>query len=126
MHFNADEYLAALEPPSVTINGRLYTGRLLSFNEWLREADALQRWQSGKASSEEIARMAARLLLLLFPKPWWKFWEPSVASLMLQWPPHLWQKAVVGFINSQMEMVLKSAATIREPVTAEPPPPTES
>ncbi len=50
MGFNADDFVAALEPPAITIQGTTYTGTLLS----LPEAGRLMAAIEGKPPEEVI------------------------------------------------------------------------
>lgn len=65
MAFNADEYVKALEPPSITIGGETYVGRLPSFDEMVPLAEPLERISSGEFSFDDIADFTEELCKLI-------------------------------------------------------------
>ena len=65
MGFDADAYLKALTPPSFTIGGETYTGKLLSFDEMLPFQERFAQVEEGKASLEEIRDVARELCTAL-------------------------------------------------------------
>ena len=61
MTFNADEYLKALSPPSIVIDGKTYTGKLLSFDALLPFQEQFELIGEGKASLTEMRDLAAEM-----------------------------------------------------------------
>ena len=41
--FNADEYIAAMSPPSIVIDGETHVGKLLSFDEMMALAPTFEQ-----------------------------------------------------------------------------------
>ncbi len=61
MGFNADEYLSALTPPSITIGGETYTGKLLSFDELQPFQDRFAQIQADDLSLKEFRDLTGEL-----------------------------------------------------------------
>jgi hypothetical protein len=114
VHFNADQYLAALEKPEFTAGGKHYVGRLLSFEEMvpfeprLKELDSFTPEQAG-AQYLASKRLVRDLMDTMFPRPWWKVWEGKASAAMAKLPYQAQMKALSGFLRCQTE-AMKMAA----------------
>jgi hypothetical protein len=106
---DADRYTASLQPPRVRIDGQVYSGRVLSIQEWqpygtrartLETAmdEALKAKGEGETATtiqqvdtvvqhyrDELAMLARQYFRAVFPAaPWWAFWRKDpVPKLML-------------------------------------------
>lgn len=99
--FDADQYIEALEPPVFKYGGRIYRGRILSMEDWVRFAPRLQ-----KAARKELSHLDYQVLIwqlarAIFPRPWWKVWERSVGSILLKLPIKVREAAVQDFLEPQ-------------------------
>jgi hypothetical protein len=84
MNYNVDEWTAATEHPSLTINGKTYQGRLLSYQEmmpFLKRLDTIK-----DNGGEDFASFAVDYLNLVFPPSKIVRWKPSLVSQILQLP----------------------------------------
>lgn len=101
--FDAKEYMEAVEPPVFRApNGRVYTGRVLSHQEWLplqRHLNSLQN--THQLTREKLYEAARKLTRAMFPKPWWKVWERSATYHVLRLPPVGLLKALWSFMDAQ-------------------------
>lgn len=75
--FNADEYLATLEHPTVVLNGKTYVGRILSINEYLPFAQRIESSANG-TTSENTVEFARDYLMAVFPVKPVPFWRPDL------------------------------------------------
>lgn len=71
MNFDADTWLKAQEHPSVTIEGVTYTGRLLSFEQFMPFGQRLEEMQKTGTGFGEFAR---DYLYTIYPKPKKRSW----------------------------------------------------
>lgn len=101
-HLNADEYVETLDFPTLTVRGRTFTGRLLSFPQ----AVAMQHLFDGMAERDDSANGITRVIKHLcdtgFPRPWWKFWEPRASTLVLSMPVSVQLRVMESFLESQV------------------------
>lgn len=67
LRFTAEEWAAALEPPTFAVGARTYTGRVLSIEEWAPFADASMRAGRGELSDAETAVLVRRMVGAMFP-----------------------------------------------------------
>ncbi|HRN54756.1 MAG TPA: hypothetical protein PK788_14770 [Gemmatimonadaceae bacterium] len=134
MHFDANTYLDALDPPKLTIGSETFTGRFLSVDEYARVAEKMGRYGEGKMGWEEQKRMFKELCDLIFPPvnpypdvPWWKrlFSPPPVApgsvyEKLERLPYPVMVAAITSFTNS-LARGLSDAAVValREKVEGE-------
>lgn len=102
-HFDADAYLEAMQRPSVTIDGRVFVGRLLSFDEWSAFAGRFTPAASGVRGNaiEQNQKFAALVrdvttAILGTGRPWWAFWRPTIAQRIARLPA----AAQIAFLNS--------------------------
>ena len=103
MRFDADELLSALERPSLKIGGRTYTGRLLSFVEFLPLEGLLQKAIAEGWGAPEFKRLILEYCRLAFPRPWWAFWRPRLGRVLLRQPPRIVVEAIKAFFACQKE-----------------------
>lgn len=99
--YDADATLASLERPELRVRGVVHVGRPLSAYQWFRCMAALDK---ARASGSMFAFMQAAKVCFdaMFPKPWWRVWERSVALTLLAMPPAVWQDALNTFFVSPM------------------------
>jgi hypothetical protein len=151
MYYNADAYLAALEPPKYTHHGCTYYGRVLSFDQWValtRHLDLLSTMLRKYASLDELAaakgyvqfRVSMRRIVdAVFPKRCpvdvpegataptrgWIIKRPArVSDLIDELPLEAQCAAVRGFTRSQeqRQSVASPGETTTTPQTPPPPP----
>jgi hypothetical protein len=67
--FDAEAYLAALEPPAFRAGTRLYTGRVLSVFEQAAFDVRFAQMANGQLSPQETARVFREYIEALFPAP---------------------------------------------------------
>ncbi len=103
--FDAQQYLDALSPPQFKdTKGRVHTGRLISYEEFLPFQRKMQTLATAPPS-DTVARTIIRSMVgLLFPKPWWKFWRRSVTAHVLRLPPPAAIAAMQDFSQSLAKM----------------------
>jgi hypothetical protein len=75
MAFDADAYLAALEPPTYMVGGRLHQGRLLSFDEWTAWFPRMKALMERKLSFEQTRQFLRDLTNAFFSPPAPKGWR---------------------------------------------------
>jgi len=93
--FDASSYLATLEPPVyVDRAGRKHVGRILGADQWLA-------FQQSLRDTKGIDPVLRRIVTNIFPHPWWKIWQRSVARDIWQLPPIGRMRAVWDFMQSQ-------------------------
>jgi hypothetical protein len=117
LNVDVDALTAALEPPSITISGQSYAGRVLSVEEWDAFAPRLKAAAGGTLEPKELRLLIYQYVGAVFPKPWWKFWSRSVAWRFLQLPPQIQIQAFTSFFQSQMRAMGLEAM---QPVNATP------
>lgn len=86
MAFNADAFIAALEAPTVTINGQTYVGRILSIEEWAPFADRFAAITSGDVSNSDFVTFARDYLRTVFPKKLSYRWLGDPVPALLKSP----------------------------------------
>lgn len=111
MRFDADAYMQALEPPVLMAGGQTFTGRLLSFEEWVALDGRLSRWRSGALNYAQIKRLIRDLMDAIFPPPpkpplWRRLFlrekrEGSAADALERLPMPVQLEAIKDFIDSQ-------------------------
>ena len=118
--FDAQEYLAAIEPPTfVAPNGKKYVGRVLSTDEFIPYQVAMREVTAGEQLDwRRLQRVLLRLTRAFFPKPRWRFWERSAASWVRTLPPVGQMRAMWDFMASQgkasgMESVTPTPGILR-------------
>lgn len=128
-HFDGDAYLAALRRPTLTLGGRTYTGRLLSFDEWAQFSHRLTGEGAGiRGNSIVDARRFRALVRDLTTtiygrgRPWWALWRPTVAQQLLAAPLAVQLAALTSFSKSQSDQFAADAERLR--MTAGTPAPT--
>jgi hypothetical protein len=67
LRFTAEEWAAAVEPPTFTVGARTYSGRVHSIEEWLPHATGVERGQRGELTDAETAAAVRRLVEAMFP-----------------------------------------------------------
>lgn len=72
--------------PQLKVGGRIYTGRLISFDALVKYEPAMVKWGREELSHAEIRALVFRFFREVFPSPWWKLWEKSVAWAVLKLP----------------------------------------
>lgn len=102
--FNADQYLEAIEPPTLTVHGKTYRGKILSHDEWMRFAPDLEALARHKLDYRQTRLLIARLAYAMFPPSrWWRVWERSGAHHLLNLPFQAQMDAMKGFLKSQSQ-----------------------
>lgn len=110
MAFDADAFVAALEPPTLTAGGRTYRGRLLSAVQWLRLHEEKARLTraaeeattpAAAAAVEFMARrLTERTVAAFFPRRWWQLRSPALAAYR-RLPPAAQLAALADFSECQ-------------------------
>lgn len=111
--FNADEYLAALEPPRFILGGREYVGRVLSTPQWLKMMKDQEIQQSSEEKADATPKMIQNqqesirtIINLMFPRSrWWKLWERRASTVFCKMPLSAQMIAVKGFLKSQERLL---------------------
>lgn len=117
---DADQYAAALEPPRVRIEGRVYSGRVLSIEEWQpygRRAKELNDAQQAKAEDPSVPAgldaMAEEYFRAIFPKPpRWMPWRRDPVPALLRHPARL--AILKGFFAHQVRQLKKLVAHLTD------------
>lgn len=148
MHYNADDYLEAHQPPTYTHHGCTYHGRVLSFDQWIaltRYLDVLSTALRQIAPNDELAAARTyvqfrvsfrRIIDAIFPRNCrvvcpdgvapprrgWLITRPArVSDLVEELPLAARTEAVRGFIRSQ-ERLQQPPADPGETTTISTPP----
>lgn len=95
------EAVAALERPSFRHRGRIYRGRILSFEQFRRFELRLLDWAAQKLSSRQVSALAYEYVAAVFPHPVWKIWERSVAWQVMTLPEKMRADAIARFLELQ-------------------------
>jgi hypothetical protein len=104
--FDATQYLEATTPPTfIAPNGKSYTGRVLSYPQWLPYREALTNFAIAAVTDQDVRRFGKRFLKNIFPRPWWKIWERPVWKWVFELPPIRFMEAMESFIASQEQMM---------------------
>jgi hypothetical protein len=98
--FDADAYRAALELPTVKMDGRVYTGRLLSHQEWMRYQPTFERWRAGQASEAEMQVAMYGVLRAAFPRNPVLWWKPDPVKKILALDPRTLEAWLEDFFKS--------------------------
>lgn len=114
MHYDADAYVAALTPPSLTLGGVTYTGRHLSAAQWVRALTLLDEARV-KGSATAWVRVAAFVFRAMFDPPRWQVWRRWPSRAILAAPPAVWQDALATFFASSETGRLQTTATTPPP-----------
>lgn len=132
--FDGDAFLESLRLPAVKLDGRTYTGRLLSIPEWMRFCARLSEDGAGVKGDEIVDEHRFRTLLLDLTRlvfgrgrPWWAFWRPTIAERIVAQSPAFQIAALQSFCRSQTEAFVGAAARVRAatgPTMETPPTPT--
>lgn len=108
VEFDGDAYLAALTLPTLKLGGRVYTGRLLGFEEYLAFRERLTGPAAGIAgdslvSPQKFSRLVRDLTTAIFGRgrPWWMLWRPTLAAQLVALPFPLQVEALKSFSQSQ-------------------------
>lgn len=119
---DGDAYLAALKRPALKLEGRLFVGRVLSFEEWAKFAERFTPNGAGIRGNEvkDVARFRAlvRDVITLgfgLGRPWWAFWQPTLAQRMARQPMGLQVEFLNSFSRSQAEAFSASAVALTQP-----------
>lgn len=100
-HFDADQYVAGLEHPTITVSGETYVGRILSAVEFMPYEIRMRAVVAGDVEGTDLARLIMDYCNVVFPLPWWKFWQPSIGRIVLGLPPLVMMEAVKSFLVCQ-------------------------
>jgi hypothetical protein len=110
---NVDEYVAALEAPSMQIGGRLRPGRLLSYPEVARLKQFMDAFGDDPDDPGALARVLRFACDAAYPTPLWQRaffpWRPSVAEQVLALPVAAQLKVLEDFLGSQAAMMQRTA-----------------
>lgn len=120
-HFDADAYQAAMSPPTLHLNGRLLTGRLLSLDEYLQFADRLSSAGAGLAGDgntvadgRRFRQLVRDLTRMIYGRgrPWWAVWRRTIADELLEKPVAVQLEALKSFSKSQATKFERDAARV--------------
>lgn len=122
---DADQYAAALEPPRVRIEGRLYSGRVLSIEEWQpygRRAKELEKAHEANPEDHSVRSglnaIAEEYFRAIFPAPpWWTPWRRDPVPALLRHPARL--AILKGFFAHQVRQLKKLAAHLTDGTDSE-------
>lgn len=103
--YNADEFLQALEPPTIRLRGKTYQGRILDIHAWERfqMREDMQAIQSEEATLRQAYEAVYAFAELAFPRPLWRRlpfvkWVPD---WLIALPPKALLDAASDFFASQ-------------------------
>lgn len=126
MTFDADAYLASEAPPTFTVGGHTYVGRLLSAEEQLRHLVALARLEDGTATDAEARRIVDAFVHELFPDPiavparapWWRrLRRPPEPQYVVDLFRAIPMGAQLAAVQSFAEVLARSMAPTAGPTT---------
>lgn len=78
-----DAWIAAQEHPELTVNGRTYTGRILSIDQF---TSLTGRLNDTAASIESRKQALSDFLYAIFPRPTLAKWKPDPVKDLLKHP----------------------------------------
>lgn len=122
--FDADKFDLELGAPQIRLRGRIYTGLILSFEEFSpfeqrsMQLDTSEQKKTDPAAWEREFRTFARdYLYAIFPRPpWWAVWRRDPVPLMLRHRGLL--QALKSFFHCQARALEVMSGT--SPTTAGP------
>lgn len=94
---NADQRRAAIERPTIILDGERHEGKLLSWDAWAPYADKLSDWFHGRMTEETSKADILAFLTAIFDEPT----AQKIAAL----PPQVFEEALVDFFNSHRRFV---------------------
>jgi len=117
--FDSDAYIAALEPPALKYEGRVYVGRTLSIHEWIPMEEPLRRCQSGEGTLHDAYTVISEFCRIAFRRPWWcfdwlRFWRTPVHKIVFKLPPVVLMELTRDFLASQAAAIGIVAAGERD------------
>lgn len=98
---NLDPLVDALTPPQVTIQGRTYVGRLLSFEQWAPFAPLFEQMAQGQLESHETMALLRLYLRKVFPWRPWYWWQRDPVRQILTQPLSIQLEALADFLGCQ-------------------------
>ena len=84
-NINVDQWLDSVEKPTITLNGKTHTGRLLSYQQFLPIMKRLEGIRDS-GDNEAYMSLATDYLNLVFPPSTFAFWKKPLASQILALP----------------------------------------
>lgn len=96
---DADALVAALTPPSVTVGGVTYKGRLLSYFEWMPFRDRLVRMGRGELGAAEAREFAEEYFRAVFPK---RFLRVDPVPKLMVMPEQVIAQVLSHFFTCQL------------------------
>jgi len=102
--FDAPAYLKSLQPPEfIDQNGHKHVGRIIGADTWqrLQSRVRLTKREDGSFDPQDLNRAMNAMVHAMFPRPWWKVWERSVAWHLWRLPGTGRMRAVWSFMQSQ-------------------------
>lgn len=84
--FDADAYLATLKKPEFTLNGKTYTGRILSVEQWLPFATRFEKLGNDELSPTEILELSRDFLRALYPYRMSYRWLGDPVTMLMNSP----------------------------------------
>lgn len=117
--FDAD----AGDLPQLKVGGRIYTGRLISFDALEKYEDPLVRAARGELGKQERRLLVFRFFREVFPSPWWKVWETSVAWAVLKLPLMKQMEVFFHFFHHQQRANLGGGPLLSQTSGSDSPPP---
>ena len=85
MHFDLDAWRKTTELPTVTIGGTTHTGRLLSYQEFIRFQERLAEMMTTGSVVTTIT-LIEDYFTAVFPPKKYVVWKPSVVSQLMTLP----------------------------------------
>jgi len=124
---DADAMLAELDAPQIKVNGEVFSGRHLSFEQQVRLLSTIEKLADAEKRNNFGAMQAQmrRVLDQIFPPPpkrWFQRRAPTVADRVLALPVDIGARIVLGFLKSLHSAPLGSNAN-ENPPSAEGPTP---
>lgn len=116
---DGDAYLAALKRPALKLEGRVFVGRVLSFEEWAVFAERFTPAGAGVRGNDvhDVRRFRALVRDVITVgygagRPWWAFWQPTIAQRMARQPMSLQVEFLNSFSRSQADAFSASAVAL--------------
>lgn len=114
---NVDPLVAALTPPEITLDGRRYVGRLLSYEQWYVYQPLFQQMLKGELTdAQTLALIKTYLHRGVFPWRVRYLWQGHPARKIRALPFAVQQQVIADFLGCQV------AATTGHPSSATPSP----
>lgn len=113
MAYDADAVAASMEAPAVTIRGKTYTGRILSYEEFLPFQARLDAFAAGQLDEKEMMALFREYLEAVFPKKFPSWFREDTVRVILTHPGVL--GIMRSFFQSQVLALAMSLGLRRAP-----------